>query len=44
MYYWLSTFDVGDTGAYLFPGIGVVLGFFLILFVFEVKKYLSSKN
>ena len=38
MYYWLSTFDVGDTGTYLFPGIGVVLGLFLLFFIVEVRK------
>lgn len=38
MYYWLSTFDVGDTGAYLFPGIAVVLGLFVIMLIFEIKS------
>ena len=42
MYYWLSTFDVGDTGTYLFPGIGVVLGLFLLVFILEVKKTRSG--
>ncbi len=40
MYYWLSTFDVGDTGTYLFPGFGVVLGLFMVVFVLEVKNAL----
>ena len=42
MYYWLSTFDVGDTGTYLFPGIGVVLGLFVIMLVFEIKRVPSG--
>ncbi len=37
MYYWLSTFDVGNTGTYLFPGIGVVLGGFVLMLVLEIR-------
>ena len=39
MYYWLSTFDVGDTGTYLFPGIGVVLGLFVLMLILEIRNY-----
>lgn len=42
VYYWLSTFDVGDTGTYLFPGIGVVLGLFVFMLVLEIKQMPSE--
>ena len=38
MFYWLTTFDVGDTGTYLFPGIGVVLGLFVVMLAFEIRR------
>lgn len=38
MFYWLSTFDVGNTEFYLYPGIGIVLGLFLAMLIIETRK------